>query len=136
MCADIMLQRTLAVVGVDYPNKRGPSRRFELQLCRPGEVVDLRPEPNNPADPYAVAVYSARGVQIGYLRAERAPWIGKLIRDSRQPVAIFQQMIRHGAAIRVAFDGDTPTLPDLPDDPPSDSDNDPDFWPDPEWPAK
>lgn len=124
--------RSLAVVGADYPNKRGrgPSRRFEIELCRPGEPVDLVPEPRNPADERAVAVLSARGVQIGYLTAERCGWIGAMIRDGRELRAVFQRKTAWGAVIRVAFDGEDP---DLPLEPPA-PDPDPDFYPDEEWP--
>lgn len=107
---------TLAVVGADYPNKRGPSRRFELQICQPGEPVELRPEPNNPADPRAIAVYSCRGIQIGYLTAERAGRIGQLIHQGLEIIAIFQEHARFGAYIRVSFDGETPTLPESRED--------------------
>lgn len=102
---------SLAVVGADYPNRRGPGRRFEISLCKPGEPVELVPEPNNPADPRAVAVFSCRGVQLGYLSAERCGRIGRLLRQGRQVRAIFQDAASWGAVIRVSFDGETPTLP-------------------------
>lgn len=123
-------QLTLAVVGADYLNKRGPTRRFELALCRRGEAIELRPEPTNPADPLAIAVYSCRGIQIGYLTAERAPRIGQLIRRGRDVTAVFQDNASFGAYIRAAFDGETPTLPD----PAPAPDSQPDWWPDEEWP--
>lgn len=121
---------SLAVVGADYRNKRGPTRRFEIALCVPGEKVDLRPEPNNPADPRAVAVFSARGVQIGYLTAERCGRIGQLIREGREVAAVFQDKDRFGAWIRCAFDGETPVLPPTRGEPLPDSD----FYPDEDWP--
>ncbi|WP_164521761.1 HIRAN domain-containing protein [Sphingomonas sp. ABOLE] len=102
---------SLSVVGADYANKRGPTRRFEIAMCIPGEPTELRPEPGNPADPQAVAVYSARGIQIGYLTAERAPWIGSMIRNGREMAAIFQAPTPYGALVRLAFDGDRPELP-------------------------
>jgi hypothetical protein len=128
-------QLSLAVVGADFPNKRGPGRRFEIALCAPGEIVELRPEPKNKADPSAVAVYSCRGVQMGYLTAERCGRIGALIRQGREVQVVFQQSTRAGAVIRVAFDGDEPTLPSPAV--PAHSEHqqqDQDFWPDPEWP--
>lgn len=102
---------SLAVVGADYPNRRGPGRRVEIALCKPGESVELVPEPRNPADPRAVAVFSCRGVQIGYLTAERCGRIGRLIRQGRQVRAVFQHATPWGAVVRIAFDGETPTLP-------------------------
>ena len=110
-------QMSLYVVGADYPNQKGAggrgggNRRFEILLCSPGEPVALVPEPRNPVDPNAVMVLSARNVQIGYLTAERAPWIGGMLRIGRVVRAIYQGPTAAGAAIRVAFDGEDPVLP-------------------------
>lgn len=104
-------QLSLAVVGIEYPNKRRPTRRFEVELCRPGEPVELRREPKNPADPRAVAVFSCRDVQLGYLTAERAPYIGRLINKGSPIRAIFQARGNHSALIRVSLDGSEPKLP-------------------------
>lgn len=123
-------QFSLHVVGADFPNRRGGNRRFEILVCTPGEPVSLVPEPRNPADPNAVMVLSARGVQIGYLPAERAPWIGGMLRAGREVRAVFQQPTAHGAAIRVALDGAEPVLPAT--TPPMVQQNAADeFWPDP-----
>ncbi len=120
---------TLAIVGADYPNKRGPTRRFEIAICEVGERVELRPEPKNPFDEHAVAVFSLRGVQLGYLASERAVRIGALIREGMDVVAIFQAHTKHGGLLRVSFDGSEPDLP-----PEFPADSAPDFEPDPEWP--
>jgi hypothetical protein len=130
---------SLAVVGADYPNKRGPGRRFELNICKPGEPIELRPEPKNPADENAVAVYSCRGVQIGYITAERAPWIGAMLKRGRGVAVIFHRQTPFGAWVRIGFDGDQPALP--PDDgrigtatADEADDQQDDFYPDEEWP--
>jgi hypothetical protein len=105
-----MDEMTLAVVGIDFANADGGNRRFEVALCVPGEAVSLRAEPRNRHDRHAVAVLSARGHQIGYLSAERAPWIGR--RLAREEVrAVFQGVRGSAAFIRVAFGGLAPTLP-------------------------
>lgn len=105
---------SLAVVGADFPNKRGPTRRFEIAICQPGEPVELRPEPRNPHDPRAIAVFSDRGIQLGYVRAERAPLVRTLM--SRGVLhAIFQQMDDWGCTIRIGSGGEVPTLPDSAD---------------------
>jgi hypothetical protein len=80
-------------------------------MCVPGEPAELRSEPNNPADPHAVAVYSVRGIQIGYLTAERAPLVGGMIRNGREMAVIFQAATPYGALVRLAFDGERPELP-------------------------
>lgn len=120
---------SLAVVGADYPNKRGPTRRFEIELCKPGEAVQLLPEPKNKADRNAIAVLSARGVQIGYLTAERVGLIHKAMRDGFDVRAIFQKKAPYGAVIRVGFDEDPTLPPDDKSDPWSPPEPE-DFWPD------
>jgi len=133
-------QLSLAVVGADHPNKSGPARRFEIAMCIPGERVDLVPEPKNPKDPRAIAVMSERGIQIGYVRAERCQLVHTYMR--RGPViAVFQQAEPWGATIRVSFGGEAPELPDVVDRrrPERDSldqrdDSADDWWPDEIWP--
>lgn len=99
---------SLAIVGADYPNPRGPARRFEIAVCHPGEPVTLKREPRNKHDSRAIGVYSVRDVQIGYVRAEQAQMIGSAM-DSI--TAVFQRPDTWGAVIRISFDGTTPVLP-------------------------
>ena len=63
------------------------------------------------SEPRAVAVYRARDVQIGYLTAERAPWIGGMIKKGTDVRVIFQAATPAGAAICVGLDGKEPILP-------------------------
>jgi hypothetical protein len=129
---------SLAVVGAAHPNKAGPTRRFEIAICAAGDPIELRPEPKNEADPHAIAVYSERGVQLGYLTAERAPMIGRILADGVEVRAVFQRKADYGAVIRVAFGGEGPVLPaERPTVQPPESQataDDTEFWPDPEWP--
>lgn len=108
-----MQQLSLHVVGADHPNRDGGNRQFEILLCTPGEHVELASEPRNPVDPNAIAVFSARAVQIGYLTADRAPWVGGMLRNGRKMRAVFQHATRPGAAIRIGFDGESPVLPSV-----------------------
>ena len=128
-----MRQLSLYVVGAGHPNKRGCDRRFEILLCVPGEPVDLVPEPRNPADPNAVAVFSVRGVQIGYVTAERAPLVGGMLRAGREVQAVFQAATASAAVIRIGLDGVPPILP-APKKSPTTKHDDVDFWPDYEPP--
>lgn len=131
-----MQRISLAVVGVGFDNKSGPSRRFEVAMCKPGEPVTLIPEPKNPADPRAIAVYSLRGIQLGYLKAERAAFIGAAIRRGIVN-AIFQQAEEWGATIRAHLDGSEPTLPLVSEQSHGKSvirNTEQDWWPDEEWP--
>jgi hypothetical protein len=105
-------QITLPIVGIDYPNKKGVTRRFAVDLLAPGDPVELRLEPENPADENAVAVYSVEGVQMGYIPAQRAPYIGKHMRQGGVS-AVFQGKGGRGAFLRIAFDDEEPVLPVL-----------------------
>ena len=105
-------QITLPIVGSQFPNKgkKAPARRFAIELCEPGDEIILVPEPDNPADENAIAVFSADNVQMGYLPAERAPYVG--LQMSRGEVsAIFQGKGPQTAFCRIAFDGEKPELP-------------------------
>jgi hypothetical protein len=134
---------SLEVVGVQHPNadKSKSNRRFEIMLCKPGDRIELRPEPKNEKDPQAVAVFSDRGVQIGYVRAERAPRIRQIILEGRELNAVFQAEVERGAWIRVAFDGEVPVVPEADltralQRPRSSGkiDAEPEFYPDEIWP--
>jgi hypothetical protein len=106
-----MRQLSLHVVGSAFANRDKSNRAFEILLCTPGEPVTLVREPKNPADPNAVAVLSARGIQIGYLTAERAPWFSAMLLADRPIRAVFQSRTPTGAAIRATLDGSEPVLP-------------------------
>jgi hypothetical protein len=127
----VVAQITLPIVGSQYPNKkrRGPTRRFALELCDAGDLVELRLEPENEFDENAIAVFSADDMQMGYLPAERAPYVGMMMRRGIV-TAIFQGATARGGFVRIAFDGETPVLP-----PPPESQSPPqDWWPDEEYP--
>ncbi|WP_375273002.1 HIRAN domain-containing protein [Sphingomonas sp.] len=130
-----MKELTLAIVGIDFPNndRARSNRRSELMLLLPGAPMTLVPEPRNPVDPHAVAVFSPNGLQVGYLSAERAPWIGARIRAGDEVVAIYQGLVGGAGYLRVRVGGGAPTLPVARDADESDR-SEPDFWPDPEGP--
>lgn len=127
-----MRSLSLAVVGADYPNKNGGNRRTEIAFCNPGEPVHLRPEPKNEFDEHAIAVFSARDFQIGYLKSERAVYVGGLLRLGHEVTGIFQDLAPWGAIIRIGVD-EAPALPtlterQLPEH--DETDPEPDFYPD------
>jgi hypothetical protein len=120
---------SLAVVGVRYDGKRGPTRRFAIELCLPGDPVHLVPEPNNPADERAVMVLNKQGMPMGYITAERCGLVKRQIETGATVNAIFQAAQPWGAIIRATFDGNPPDLPpDLGSDAPSSDESD--FYPD------
>lgn len=123
-------QLSLAIVGADYPNKRGPTRRFAIALCRPGDPIELRREPKNKFDDFAIAAFEKGGVQLGYVRSERAAWLAPRMDRGITMMAIFQEATAYGCAVRVAFDGEFPTLPAASTQPGAE----PDWWPDEEGP--
>jgi hypothetical protein len=127
---------TLSVVGAMHPNADGGNRLFEIAMCAPGEPVSLVPESKNKHDPSAVAVFSARGTQFGYVSAERCGWIGARIRMGEEILAVFQEPVRGGALIRISFSGEPPFIPRkrTPAPEPSASEYDDTFYPDEEPP--
>ena len=102
---------SLAVVGALHPNSDGSNRQFEIRMLNPGDPISLVLEPNNKADPSAVAVFSFRGIQLGHLSAERCGWIGAKIRQGQDVRPIFQSATADGAVIRVHLAGGIPRLP-------------------------
>lgn len=106
-----------------------------MAICREGEPVELRAEPENKYDEHAIAVYSCRGVQLGYLPSERAVLIGTYWRQGHTTIAIFQALEAKVGRVRVAFDGDQPVLPAISAAPPPPDwdavDPDSGFYPDP-----
>ncbi len=73
--------RTFAtkVVGVTRRNVDGRSRQDVIRDCAIGDDVLLVPEPDNPADPHAIAVYRSNGHQIGYLDRRLAGEVSRLV---------------------------------------------------------
>lgn len=99
-----MRQLSIAVVGANHPNADGGNRRSEIAFCDPGEVLHLVPEPKNPHDEHAIAVFSARNFQIGYVASQRAVYLNKLLRDGHEVTAVFQDVATWGAIARVGVD--------------------------------
>lgn len=107
----------LAARGERYANDDGSSRQDELALCRPGERLALVREPTNPYDPSAVAIFSPRGVQVGYLSADHASWIGSKIDRGYDVRAIVERVkgahlegATLGLVLLLNMEGDDPTL--------------------------
>jgi HIRAN domain-containing protein len=83
------------IAGASSPNADDISRRSIIEKCEPMEVLRLELEPNNPADPQAIAVKRVDGTQLGYLERGVA---SDLHRDAGKPVswsAIFKYANRH-----------------------------------------
>ncbi|HEX8382438.1 MAG TPA: HIRAN domain-containing protein [Sphingomonas sp.] len=81
--------RSLNIVGESFKNTDGGSRQAEIKRCRPGERVELVREPGNKHDEMAIAVLSARGIQIGYIASDHAAWLApKLDRGDRVPAIV------------------------------------------------
>ncbi len=105
-----MRQLSVAIVGADHPNRDGGNRRSEIAFCNAGETLSLVPEPKNEFDENAIAVFSARNFQIGYVASARAAYLKKLLKDGRELTAIFQDVAPWGAIARVGIEAPA-TLP-------------------------
>lgn len=109
---------SLPACGEAYDNDDGTSRQKEIARCRPGEVVVLKREPHNPHDHMAVALFTERGIRVGYLARTRAQWIGSKI-DRGYSVRAIVERVRGRALpgaplsiiIRLNMEGDMPELP-------------------------
>ena len=124
---------SLAVVGVQHPNTKGPPRRFAMDLCRPGDPVQLVPEPKNAADQNAIMVLNADGMQMGYVPADKTWIVRRAWQNGREVRAVFQGVASTGAWIRLAFDAD-PILPPASSSVPAPNREEPDFYPDEIYP--
>lgn len=99
---------SIAIVGADLPNARAAKRRAEIAACRPGEPLELRRERGTRAGKRVVGVYSARGIEIGYVLPAQVDRVAGLVSITR---AIFEREDSFGAVARVSFDGSAPALP-------------------------
>lgn len=110
---------SLPACGEQFENEDGSSRQAELARCQPGDWLDLVREPNNPHDPQAVAIFSERGIRVGYLRRQYASVWGSKI-DRGMTIAAIVERVKGaslpgsplGLVMRVNADGDEPELPD------------------------
>lgn len=110
---------SLPAVGERFENEDGSSRQAELAQCRPGEAVRLVREPENPHDHMAVAVVSCRGIRVGYLKRDRAVWIGSKIDRGYEVRAIVERVKGShlpeavlGLVMRVNMEGEDPEMPE------------------------
>lgn len=109
---------SLPAIGERHDNEDGSSRQAELALCSPGEEVLLVREPQNPHDRMAVAVFSCRGIKVGYLKRDRAVWVGSKIDRGYDVRAIVQRVkgahlegATLGLVMRLNMEGEEPQLP-------------------------
>lgn len=87
-----------AVAGVSQKNRDGSDRQALIRrYASPGAVAELRREADNPYDSNAVAVF-VRGRQIGYLRAEVAERMARLIDTGDYSPSATIQDVRGGVA--------------------------------------
>ncbi len=111
---------SLPAVGEWFDNEDGTIRQAELARCEPGEQVQLVREADNPHDRMAVAVFSSRGIRIGYLRRDRAAWIGSKIDRGYDVRAIVERVkgsylpgAMLGLDMRISMDPDVADEPEL-----------------------
>jgi len=111
---------SLAAVGCWFDNDDGSSRQLELAECRPGDVLELVRQPENPHDHLAVAIVTASGTCVGFLSRDRAAWIAPKI-DRGYPVNAIVERVKGlhlagatlGLVMRINMEGEEPELPDI-----------------------
>jgi hypothetical protein len=106
-----MRELSVAIVGLGHLNEDGSRRNSELEEMPPGTPLELRREPRNKADPHAVGVWVPGGIRVGYVPAERAPFIGARLAKGEEVRAIFQELLGAMGVARVRIGGGDPTLP-------------------------
>lgn len=86
----------IKIAGTSHRNTDGSSRREAINSCRPLDVLQVIPEPDNPYDSNALAVFNPSGVQIGYLESRLA---GEIARASAKRnlmwLAVFRRATHH-----------------------------------------
>lgn len=80
------------VVGVTHANSDGTRRQDLLSRMKVGDTVEFIPEPNNPGDPNAIAVFW-RCQQVGYLNKMRAEQI--TVAKRNYPAAQFWARVKN-----------------------------------------
>jgi hypothetical protein len=71
------------IAGVTHPNRDGSDRAEILRRCQPLDILELIPEPDNPVDPKAIAIWRYRKrFQLGYLPKETAHELLRRMDDS------------------------------------------------------
>jgi hypothetical protein len=83
------------IAGASFQNADGSSRPSIIKKCEPMELLHLELDPDNPADPNAIAVKRVDGSQLGYLEGRVA---SDLYQDAGKPVswsAVFKHADRH-----------------------------------------
>ena len=77
------------VTGVSHTNIDGVSRQDIIRDLSVGTPLLLKPEPDNPFDPNAIALLTPGGVQVGYVRSELAAELrSQLLRGDRVEIAV------------------------------------------------
>ncbi|MEC7983738.1 MAG: HIRAN domain-containing protein [Myxococcota bacterium] len=108
------------IVGVSFQNPNGSNRQEALHTLM-GESLPLsltlRAEPENPHDPYAVAILSPKGVQLGYIRQSLSYSVSKMMEYGYQIQVDLITLTgtedashHYGANIRIRFEEPSFTL--------------------------
>lgn len=109
---------SLPAVGERYDNEDGSSRQLEIAECKPGDLLDLVRQPDNPHDHMAVAIFTGSGTCVGYLGRVKAQWLGSKMDNGMQISAIVERIRGTdlpgsplGLVLRLNTEGELPSLP-------------------------
>lgn len=88
------------ITGVKHDNPDGSSRAKALAECEEFHRLSLIPEPDNPYDRHAIAIYTEADVQVGYLEAVQAQDIepGMRRRGDRW-AGVFRHALTHSGEV-------------------------------------
>jgi hypothetical protein len=83
------------IAGASFQNADGSSRSSTIKKCEPMELLHLELDPDNPADPNAIAVKRVDGSQLGYLERRVASDLHQDAGKSVSWSAVFKHADRH-----------------------------------------
>ena len=102
------------IAGVSFNNTDGSQRQNHLSILENQRIplpLILKPEPENPYDPYAIAVLSPSGEQLGYLRRSLSYSISQMLEYSYhisveliEITGLHEASHNYGANIRIRFE--------------------------------
>ena len=91
------------VSGITYRNADGASRQDVARTLKTFDELTLQPEPDNPFDKHAVAVYTPAGLQVGYLEGRMAAEVCRVLKRGGQSKCFVRSLRERGDICGVSF---------------------------------
>jgi hypothetical protein len=89
--------------GLTFANPDGSSRQMIAATLAPFEELQLVPEPANPFDSNAIALFTAAGEQVGYLEKRLAGELSRHMAKGTQARCFVRAVRNRGDTMGVSF---------------------------------